>query len=59
MLIIARRRGQKILIGDDIEITVTDVHRSSVKLGIRAPRTLQVLRAELLEPEEKPPPAEE
>lgn len=62
MLVIARRRGQKILIGDEIEITVTSVHRSSVKLGIRAPEHLIVRRRELAERDDDswpPPPADE
>lgn len=49
MLVISRRKGQIITIGDDIEIVVTEVHRSSVKLGIRAPNGLLVLRKEAAE----------
>lgn len=47
MLVISRRKGQRIAIGDDIELVVTEVHRSSVKLGIRAPRGYAVLRGEV------------
>lgn len=47
MLVISRRKGQRVTIGDDIELVVTEVHRSSVKLGIRAPRGLTVLRGEI------------
>jgi carbon storage regulator len=47
MLVISRRKGQRIAIGDDIEIVITEVHRSSVKLGIRAPRGYTVLRGEV------------
>lgn len=47
MLVISRRKGQRVAIGDDIELVVTEVHRSSVKLGIRAPRGLTVLRGEV------------
>lgn len=49
MLVISRRRGQRILIGDGIEIIVTEVHRSSVKLGIRAPRGVGIVRAEIVD----------
>jgi carbon storage regulator len=49
MLVISRRKGQRIAIGDDIEIVITEVHRSSVKLGIRAPRGFAVLRGEVSE----------
>ena len=47
MLVISRRKGQTIAIGDDIEIVITEVHRSSVKVGIRAPRGYTVLRGEV------------
>lgn len=50
MIIISRRRGQRLYIGNDIEIVVSAVHRSNVKLAIRAPRNVPVLRGELLEP---------
>ena len=49
MLVISRRKGQSIAIGDDIELVVTELHRSSVKLGIRAPRGYAVLRGEVRE----------
>lgn len=47
MLVISRRLGETILIGDNIEIQVTDVTPSRVKLGIRAPRDLDVVRKEV------------
>jgi carbon storage regulator len=47
MLVISRRKGQRVSIGDEIELVVTEVHRSSVKLGIVAPRGLTVLRGEV------------
>jgi carbon storage regulator len=47
MLILTRRIGEKILIGDDIEVVVLDVNRNQVKVGIKAPRDLTVLREEL------------
>lgn len=49
MFIIARRRGQRIEIGDDISITVTDISRNAVKLGIEAPRDCLIARGELKE----------
>lgn len=49
MLVISRRKGQVLTIGDDIEVIVTEVHRSSVKLGVRAPKDLLVLRKEAAE----------
>lgn len=56
MLIISRRKGQSIHIGDGIVITVTETHRSSVKLAISAPQHLLVLRAEVAAPSEEPEP---
>jgi carbon storage regulator len=47
MLIMSRRQGETILIGDDIEIVITHIGRSRVKVGIRAPRQLQVLAQEV------------
>ncbi len=47
MLVISRRKGQRIAIGDDIEIVVTAVHKNGVKLGISAPRGFTVLRGEV------------
>jgi carbon storage regulator len=47
MFIIARRRGQRIAIGDDIEVTVTEISRNTVKLGILAPQTCPIIRSEL------------
>jgi carbon storage regulator len=47
MLVISRRKGQRVTIGEEIELVITEVHRSTVKLGIRAPRGLTVLRGEV------------
>jgi carbon storage regulator len=47
MLVISRRKGQRVSIGDEIELVVTEVQRRCVKLGIRAPRGLTVLRGEV------------
>jgi carbon storage regulator len=49
MLIISRRRGQRIMVGGGLEIVVTELSRSTVKLGIRAPAELPVLRGEVWE----------
>lgn len=47
MLLIRRRAGESILIGENIEIQVIDVTPSRVKLGIIAPREVPVLRKEI------------
>jgi carbon storage regulator len=46
MLIIARRKGQRILIGDDVEVVVTELSKGIVKIGIVAPTTCTILRGE-------------
>jgi carbon storage regulator len=43
----SRRQGETILIGDEIEIVITHVGRSRVKVGIRAPRQMQVIAREM------------
>jgi carbon storage regulator len=47
MLIIRRKAGESLLIGPDVEIEVIDVSASRVKLGIRAPREVVILRKEV------------
>jgi carbon storage regulator len=49
MLVIARKIGQTLLIGEEIEITVTAVRGDQVRLAIQAPRTITVLRKEAIE----------
>ena len=47
MLVIRRRAGESLLIGDDVEIEILDTGSSQVKLGIRAPKHVIVLRKEI------------
>lgn len=47
MLVIRRRSGESLLIGDDIEVEILDTGSSQVKLGIRAPKDVVVLRKEI------------
>lgn len=47
MLVITRRKGEGILIGDNIEITVTKLDDGTVKLAIDAPKNVTILRKEL------------
>lgn len=53
MLVITRKKGESILIGDDIEITVSKIEDGSVKLAIRAPKKKTILRKELFEEVQK------
>lgn len=47
MLILSRHKGESIIIGDNIEISVVDVQGDIIKLGINAPRSLSVHRKEI------------
>ncbi|MBU0568674.1 carbon storage regulator CsrA [bacterium] len=49
MLVLARKRDQSIVIGDDVEVIIVDVHGDQVKLGITAPRHIPVHRKEIYE----------
>jgi carbon storage regulator len=49
MLVLGRKVGETIMIGDDIEIVVVAVEGEHVKLGIKAPREVSVYRGELYE----------
>ena len=49
MLVLSRRRSERILIGSSIQITVVRVDGKQVRLGIEAPTSLPIIRAELLE----------
>jgi carbon storage regulator len=47
MLVLSRQRDETIMIGDDVEITVVDIRGDKVRLGITAPRQIQVHRKEV------------
>jgi carbon storage regulator len=47
MLVIRRRAGEVLLIGNDIEIEILEMSHTQVKLGIRAPKEITVLRKEI------------
>jgi carbon storage regulator len=48
MLVLSRKRSERILIGSSIQITVVRVDGNQVRLGIEAPEALPIVRAELL-----------
>ena len=47
MLLLSRKKGERIVIGDNIVVTVTDLRKGEVRLGIEAPREVPVHRKEL------------
>ena len=47
MLILGRKEGEEIYLGNNIKIKVTDISNGAVKIGIDAPREVLVLRGEL------------
>ena len=47
MLVLRRKAGQSVLIGEEIEIELLEVNSQGAKIGIRAPRSTVVLRKEL------------
>ena len=47
MLVLSRRVGESIVIGDDIKVTVLEVRGDVVRVGVRAPRHVAVHREEL------------
>ena len=53
MLIITRKKGESLMIGEDIEIIVSKIDDGSVKIGINAPKDVTILRKEIFEEVEK------
>ena len=49
MLVLTRREGETFRLGDDIEIEILDIKPGVVRVGIRAPKSVRILRSELIE----------
>jgi carbon storage regulator len=47
MLVLSRKLGEKIVIGDNIVITVVKIDRNQIRIGIEAPQTVPVYREEI------------
>ncbi|MGG4144864.1 carbon storage regulator CsrA [Paenibacillus algorifonticola] len=47
MLVLSRKKGQSLFIGDDIEISILEVNNDTIKIGITAPKEISILRKEL------------
>ncbi len=49
MLILSRKIDEKIKIGEDITITLIDIHGDQVKIGVEAPKNVKVFRQEVFD----------
>ena len=49
MLVLSRRVGERLMIGDDVVVTILEVRSDGVRLGIDAPRSVVINRAEVIE----------
>ena len=49
MLILSRKIDEKIRIGDDISVTIIEVHGDQVKIGVEAPKNVKVFRQEVFD----------
>ncbi len=49
MLVLTRREGEIFRLGDDIEIEILDIKPGVVRVGIRAPKHVRILRSELVD----------
>ena len=47
MLILTRKTGETILIGDDIEVTITSIDQNKVRVGIKSPAHIPIYREEI------------
>jgi carbon storage regulator len=47
MLVLSRKSGERVLVGEDIEIVVLEIEGDRVKLGFAAPRYVPIFRAEV------------
>ena len=50
MLVLSRKPGEKILIGDEVTVTIVRIGPNTVRIGIEAPRNMNIVRKELTEP---------
>mgnify|MGYP001017142610 FL=1 len=49
MLVLSRKEGQSLILNDNIEVMVVEISKGQVRLGIKAPKDVLVLRKELTE----------
>jgi carbon storage regulator len=48
MLVLTRKKGEALIIGEDIEIKILDIAGDKVSIGIEAPKSVRVIREELI-----------
>lgn len=51
MLVVTRKRGERVFVAPDIEVVVVDIRQDRVRLGIVAPSGTKILREELVQKE--------
>ena len=49
MLVLSRKKDERILIGEDIEIIIGEIEDGKVKIGINAPKSIEIMRKEVKE----------
>lgn len=47
MLVLSRKPGERIMIGDEVTVTIVRIGPNNVRIGIEAPRTMNIVREEL------------
>jgi len=47
MLVLSRKKGESVVIGDNVEFVILDVEGDTVKVGIRAPKDIEIFRKEV------------
>ncbi|MBO0589096.1 carbon storage regulator CsrA [Sporosarcina sp. E16_8] len=48
MLVLSRKKGESIWLGDEIEITISEIKGDQVRIAINAPKNITILRGELI-----------
>jgi carbon storage regulator len=49
MLVLTRKIGEAICIGDDVELVISDILKNAVRIGVRAPKNMPIYRKEIYE----------
>lgn len=47
MLVLSRKIGESIIVGDDIEISIVDIQGDNIRIGINAPKSIKIFRKEV------------